>query len=241
MMLGDCLELMAEIGPGSVDMVLCDPPYGMTRNAWDCEVDLGRLWEHYDRVVKEDGAIVLFASGMFTSRLMASNPSMWRYNLVWRKTTPTGFLNAKRMPLRAHEDICVFYRRLPTYNPQIGSGPRKVSTAHHARNSKPSSNYGAWHPTTYDSTERYPTSVLEFKTDKQRGGAHHPTQKPVALCEWLIRTYTNPGDVVLDSFMGSGSTGVAAVRCGRRFVGIEKDEGYYETALRRVADRKSVV
>lgn len=233
LMLGDCLDLLGSIPDSSIDMVLCDLPYGMTRNAWDCEIDLDELWSHYRRVVKHNGAVVLFASGMFTSRLMASNPSMWRYNLVWRKTTPTGFLNAKRMPLRAHEDICVFYRKLPVYHPQMGTGPRKVSSASSQGPSRQSSNYGSYGSSSYDSTERYPTSVLEFASDKQRC-AIHPTQKPVALCEWLIRTYTDEGGVVLDNCMGSGSTGVAAIHCGRRFVGIEKDEGYYTAALERL-------
>lgn len=232
---GDCLQLMDRIPPESVDMVLCDLPYGITRNVWDCEIDLDDLWRSYRRVVKENGAIVLFAAGMFTARLMASNPSMWRYNLIWRKSNPTGFLNAGKMPLRAHEDICVFYRRLPTYNPQMGVGPRKVSTAHHRRASKKSTNYGDYAPRSYDSTERYPTSVLEFASDKQRC-ALHPTQKPVALCEWLIRTYTDEGEVVLDNCMGSGSTGVAALASNRRFLGIETDEAYFLAARSRLAE-----
>ena len=233
-MLGDCLELLEDVESGSIDMVLADLPYGMTRNAWDCELDLNALWGHYRRIVKPCGAVVLFASGMFTAKLMRSNPRMWRYNLVWRKTSPTGFLNAKKMPLRAHEDICVFYRRPPVYHPQMGTGTRKVSTARHKRASRQSTNYGDYGLNTYDSTERYPVSVLEFASDKQ-WCAIHPTQKPVALCEWLIRTYTDEGGVVLDNCMGSGSTGVAALRCGRRFVGIEKDEGYYQAAKERLA------
>lgn len=192
LMLGDCLDLLGSIPDGSIDMVLCDLPYGMTRNAWDCEIDLDKLWRHYRRVVRPNGAVVLFASGMFTAKLMRSNPRIWRYNLVWRKTSPTGFLNAKKMPLRAHEDICVFYCRLPVYHPQMGTGPRKVSTARHKRASKKSTNYGDYGLSTYDSTERYPVSVLEFASDRQRC-AIHPTQKPVALCEWLIRTYTDEG------------------------------------------------
>lgn len=230
---GDCLSVLSNLPVHSVDMVLADPPYGITKNCWDSVIDLDELWGHIERVVKPSGAVVMFSSGMFTARLMESNRSMWRYNLVWHKTAPTGFLNAKKMPLRSHEDICVFYRKLPTYNPQMGIGPRKVSTAQHKRASKRTTNYGDHGLTTYDSTERYPTSVLTFASDKQRC-ALHPTQKPVALCEWLIRTYTNEGDTVLDFCMGSGTTGVAVLKSGRRFVGIEVDEDYYEVAVDRL-------
>lgn len=230
---GDCMLMMDDIVGKSVDMVLCDLPYGATKNEWDRCLDLDMLWSHYKRIVKDDGAIVLFASGMFTSVLMMSNKKDWRYNLVWHKTTPTGFLNAKKMPLRAHEDICVFYRKLPVYNPQKTQAIRKISTSRHKRNSKKGSNYGDYGAVSYDSDERYPTSVLTFKTDKQRETLH-PTQKPVALCEYLIRTYTKPGDIVLDNCMGSGTTGVAAVNCGRGFVGIESNQDFFTIAKKRI-------
>lgn len=230
---GDCLEVMPEIPDGSVDMVLCDLPYGITRNRWDSQLPLARLWEEWHRIAKPEAAIVLFSSGMFTASLMSSNPKEWRYNLVWQKTNAVGFLNARRQPLRAHEDICVFYRRQPVYNPIKVPGPRKVSTASHRRNSKQSSNYNAVEPNSYDSTERFPTSVLTFAKDKQKS-AIHPTQKPVALLEWLVRTYTNPGETVLDNCMGSGSTGVACARCGRDFIGIEIEPDYYKAAKERV-------
>lgn len=232
---GDCLDLMPSIEDGSVDMVLCDLPYGQTRNMWDRKLALDDLWRQYDRVLKRDGAVVLFGSGRFTAELMLSNPSAWRYNLVWRKTTPTGFLNARRQPLRAHEDICVFYRKQPTYNPQMRHAARKVSTAEHKRACRPASSYGTYKPTTYDSDKRFPTSVLDFPTDKQRSSIH-PTQKPVALLEWLIRTYTNPGGTVLDNCMGSGSTGVACARSGREFIGIEIDPVYFAAASRRLEE-----
>lgn len=232
---GDCMSLMEDLEPCSVDMVLCDPPYGITKNAWDISIDMERLWERYKRVVKPNGAIVLFSSGMFTADLMGSNPKDWRYNLIWRKTHPTGFLNARRMPLRAHEDICVFYQKPPVYHPQMGTGPRKVATAHHKRNSKKGASYGGYEAVDYDSTQRYPVSVLEFASDKQRC-ALHPTQKPVALCEYLIRTFTDPGDTVLDNCMGSGTTGVAAIRCGRGFVGMEKDADFFRIAKERMED-----
>lgn len=231
--LGDCIDIMRDLPSGCIDMVLCDLPYGCTRNSWDTAVPFGELWDAYGRVVKPDGAVVLFGSGMFTADLMASNRGMWRYNLVWNKTTPTGFLNAKRMPLRSHEDICVFYRRPPKYNPVMTKASRKVSSAASKRGSRAAASYGAYGRTGYDSDERYPTSVLEFATDKQRE-ALHPTQKPVALLQLLVRMYTDEGDTVLDNCMGSGSTGVACIRTGRRFVGIELDDGYYAAATRRI-------
>ena len=241
---GDCLDVMRDIPDGSIDMILCDLPYGITaRNKWDTVIPFEPLWEQYERVIKDNGAIVLFASGMFTSELMQSNRKMWRYNLVWQKTNPTGFLNANRMPLRSHEDICVFYKRLPNYNPQKTTGHvRKVSTKENKRNSKMSTDYGKHGLVTYDSTERYPTSVLTYKTDKQKvDGKLHPTQKPVALLEWLVKTYTNEGETVLDNCMGSGSTGVACVNTGRKFIGIELDQGYFNVARERLNKLEEVV
>lgn len=231
---GDCLEYMKEIPDGSVDMVLCDLPYGTTHNRWDAVIPTAPLWEQYNRVLKDNGVVVLFGTGLFSADLMNSQRKAWRYNLVWEKSTVTGFLNAKKQPLRKHEDILVFYRKLPVYNPQITDGhPRKISTAAHKRNCAKSPNYGDYGLTTYDSTKRYPVSVLKFKTDKQKS-ALHPTQKPVALLEYLIKTYTNEGETVLDNCMGSGSTGVACVNTNRKFVGIELDEKYFEIARNRI-------
>lgn len=231
---GDCLELMKNIANKSVDLILCDLPYGVTRNKWDSEIPLSPLWEQYKRIIKDGGTTILFGSGMFTAGLMISNKKDWKYNLIWEKTTPTGFLNAKKMPLRAHEDICVFCKGRTTYNPQKTSGhERKVSTAKHKRNCRMSTDYGDYAFTGYDSTERYPRSVLKFKTDKQKC-ALHPTQKPVALLEYLIRTYTNEGETVLDNCMGSGSTGAACINTGRNFIGIELDPGYFDIAKSRI-------
>lgn len=232
---GDCLELMKDIPDGSIDMILCDLPYGITaRNKWDTVIPFEPIWEQYNRIIKNNGAIVLFGSGMFTASLMKSNEKMWRYNLIWYKTTPTGFLNANKMPLRAHEDIVVFYKLLPVYNPQKTTGhKRKVSTAKHKMYCKVTEDYGYHGLTTYDSTERFPTSVVTFSTDKQKA-ALHPTQKPVALCEWLIKTYTNPGMTVLDNCMGSGSTGIACLNTNRNFIGIELDDKYFEIAKERI-------
>lgn len=231
---GDCLELMGNIPDRSIDMILCDLPYGTTACKWDSVIPFGPLWGHYQRIIKERGAIVLTASNHFTGALIMSNPRWFRYTLVWHKPTPTGHLNANRMPMRAHEDICVFYKRLPTYNPQKTKGhPRKVSTAEHKRDSKKTAVYGDHGLTTYDSTERFPTSVLAFPTDTQKS-ALHPTQKPVGLMEYLVKTYTNEGETVLDNAMGSGTTGVACKRLGRKFLGIEKDPEHFDTALGRL-------
>ena len=236
---GDCLILMQEIPDQSLDMILCDLPYGVTaKNHWDSVIPFEPLWEQYRRIIKPNGCIALFAQGMFMSKLMMSASDIWRYNLIWQKTSPTGFLNANRMPLRSHEEICIFYKKLPTYNPQKLSGqPRKVSTAHHQKETKKSTDYGDYNFSTYDSTERYPTSVLTFASDKQKC-ALHPTQKPVSLCEYLIKTYTNEGDIVLDNCMGSGTTGIAAQNLNRNFIGIELDKSYYQIALERILNNK---
>lgn len=232
---GDCLELMKDISDKSINMILCDLPYGQTqRNKWDTIIPFEPLWEQYKRIIKDDGAIVLFANGMFTAKLMLSNKSMWRYNLIWEKTQPTGFLNVKKMLLRNHEDICVFYNKLPTYNPQKSTGhTRKVSKAEHKVGCKNTTDYGEHGLTTYDSTERYPKSVWKFAKDIQKS-ALHPTQKPVALLEYLIKTYTNEGDMVLDNCMGNGSTGVACLNTNRNFIGIELEESYFNIAKERI-------
>ena len=194
------------------------------------------LWTHYKRIIKDNGAIILFANGMFTADLMQSNRKLWKYNLIWEKTQPTGFLNAKKMPLRSHEDICIFYKKLPTYNPQKTTGhPRKVSKAEHKTNCKETTDYREHGLTTYDSTERYPKSVWTFAKDIQKS-ALHPTQKPVALIEELIKTYTNPGDLVLDSCAGSCTTAVAALNTGRDYICFEKDKGIFDVGSKRVAD-----
>lgn len=233
---------MKDIPDGSIDMILCDLPFGQTsRNKWDVVIPFEPLWEQYRRIVKDNGAIVLFANGMFTAELMYSNKSMWRYNLIWEKTQPTGFLNAKKMPLRSHEDICIFYKGMPTYNPQKSTGhKRKVSKAEHKTNCKNTTDYGEHGLTTYDSTERYPRSVLKFAKDSQKS-ALHPTQKPVALLEYLIKTYTNPGETVLDNCMGSGSVGVACLNTDREFIGIELDRHYFGIANERISKHNVLV
>ncbi len=234
--LGDCLDVMKEIDDKSVDLVLCDLPYGTTaRNEWDSVIPLDALWNQYNRIIKDNGVIALWSQIPFSCALMMSNPKMLRYEWIVEKTLPTGFLNAKRMPMKAHENVLIFYKNLPIYNPQITYGhKRKVSTAKHKRNSKKSTDYGECKTlTTYDSTTRYPRDVLKFKWDRQKSRIH-PTQKPVAANEYFIRTYTNEGGVVLDNCMGSGSTAIACVNTKRNFIGIEKDAKYVADAKRRL-------
>lgn len=231
---GDCLEVMKDIPAGSIDMICTDLPYGTTACAWDIVIPFEPLWEQYERIIKDNGAILLFGQDKFSAKLMLSNESLHRYNLIWQKTTPTGFLNANRMPLRIHEDILVFYKSLPTYNPQKTIGhERKISKVEHHRTSKLSEDYNDYKFAGYDSTERFPTSVLEFSTDRQKISLH-PTQKPVALLQYLIKTYTNESDTVLDNCMGSGSTGVAAKILNRNFIGIELDDNYFKIAEERI-------
>lgn len=234
----DCLHGMKLIEDESIDMILCDLPYGTTRNAWDTIIPFEQLWQEYERIIKPNGAIVLTASGLFTAKLILSNEKLYRYSLVWEKTTPTGFLNASKMPLRVHEDICVFYKSPPTYNPQKTYGhERKVSTAKHKANCLNTTNYGEYHASSYDSTERFPVSVITFPTDKQTEYLH-PTQKPVALFEWLIMTYTNKGEAVFDSCIGSGTTAVAAYNTDRKYIGMETDTTYFESACKRIEEKQ---
>ena len=229
---GDCLELMKNIPDGSVDMVLCDLPYGTTRNKWDSIIPLDSLWEQYKRVIKHNGAIVLFSAEPFTSLLITSNIQWFRYDLIWSKTQGSDFLNANRKPLRSHENICVFYKKQPTYNLQKTDGkPYKAKSGQTT-----SSNFGKFngnHYTENKDGKRCPLSVLRFSGEHNRG-KQHPTQKPTDLLEWLINTYTNECETVLDNSMGSGSTGVACVNTNRNFIGIELDEGYFNIAKERI-------
>lgn len=234
LMKGDCLEVMKGIASGSVDMVLADPPYGTTQCKWDSVIDLDLMWKELKRIIKPNGAIVITASQPFTSVLTCSNLKMFKYSLVWEKTTATGHLNAKRMFMRAHEDLLVFYNKPPTYNPQMTHGHERKTALNVDRGQKLSDCYGSQKgETSYDSTSRYPRSVIKTSTDKQKSKLH-PTQKPVALMEYLIKTYTNEGDLVLDFTMGSGTTGVAAKNLNRGFIGIELDQGYFDIAKERI-------
>lgn len=230
---GDCLELMWDISDGSVDMILCDLPYGTTRNKWDSIIPLDALWVQYERVIKDNGAIVLTAQTPFDKVLGASNLTLLRYEWIWNKTKPTGHLNAKRMPMKDHENILVFYKKAPTYFAQ-GLVRKLVPSIRVGRNN--GSNYGKSDKDAVQEFENYPRSTLQFASESN---TVHPTQKPVALFEYLIRTYTQPGEVVLDNCIGSGTTAVAAINTGRNFIGIEQDAGYVEIARRRIDEART--
>ncbi|MBS1015411.1 site-specific DNA-methyltransferase [Acetobacter persici] len=234
---GNCLDLMKNIPDGSVDMVLCDLPYGTTDCAWDSIIPYADLWSNYRRIVKPNGAIVLTATAKFTMQLAASNLTDYRYKWVWKKKNALGFLNCKRAPLRKHEDVLIFYKKQPTYNPQMTTG--KPYTAIRENTTTPLFKCGR--NNSVNTGTRYPTDILEFGYDKDK---IHPTQKPVALGEYLIKTYTNPGEVVMDNCFGSGSFLVAAQKSGRSFIGMElnqhtpgsggKTVDYYQAAKERI-------
>lgn len=227
----DCFDAMAYLPSQSVDMVLCDLPYGTTACAWDSQLPLEALWSEYRRICR--GPVVLFAQTPFDKVLGVSNLAQLRYEWVWEKTAATGFLNAKKAPLKAHENILVFSERPPPYYPQKTQGHliKRVNPSYADHGDTYGKAVSVRAP--YESTERYPRDVLLFPKDN-RMGKQHPTQKPVALCEYLIRTYTNAGDVVLDNCMGSGTTGVACLNTDRRFIGIENDPAHFATAMRRL-------
>ena len=231
---GDCLEKMKDIPDGSVDMILADPPYGTTSCKWDSIIPLEPMWEQLKRVIKPNGAIVMTASQPFTAALVMSNPKLFKYSLVWKKSQSTGHLNAWRMPMRAHEDILVFYKRLPTYNPEIKDKP-KENIRPITNRTKHTDCYGAHKLDSHKCppNKTMPNSILQFNNAQ---GNQHPTQKPVALMEYLIKTYTNEGETVLDFTMGSGTTGVACVNTNRSFIGIELDDNYFKIAQERIAN-----
>lgn len=246
---GDCLEVMKQIPDKSIDMILCDLPYGTTRCKFDVVIPFEPLWKEYKRIIKDNGAIVLFSQQPFTSDLIQSNRKMYRYEIIWKKTLPTGFLNAKKMPMRCHENICVFYKHLPTYNPIM----RKVERTDIGRkriNSGKAEQYNEFRDDNWEwveTGERYPTDVIKFSNwngalfgnvDKT---VRHPTSKPIDLLEYLIKTYTNERETVLDNCMGSGSAGVACVNTNRDFIGIELDENYFNIAKQRIEEAKAVM
>lgn len=236
LMNGDCLERMKEIPSGSVDMVLADPPYGTTACKWDSIIPLEPMWGQLKRVIKTNGAIVMTASQPFTSILVCSNLKMFKYDCAWQKSRPTGVLNAKKQPLRDKEDVLVFYLKQPTYNPQGITACNKMSDkgVHSNKNSECYGNIKGGQGTYNQTTTGYPRQVLQIASE---GKTVHPTQKPVALMEYLIKTHTNEGDTVLDFTMGSGSTGVACANTDRKFIGIELDDGYFDVAMSRILVR----
>ena len=239
---GDCLEVMKDIPNKSIDLILCDLPYGIERfktikgMEWDKQLDITKLWEIYKRIIKDEGYIILFAKQPFTSLLVASNLEMFRYELIWEKDKGTDFGNANKKPLNAHENILVYYKKRGIYNKQLEKGKPYV------RNNKRNNEYG---DTNFDMDNsgiwinegyRTPKSVIKIARDNHKGKNFHPTQKPVALCEWLIHSFTDKNMVVLDNCMGSGSTGVACMNTNRRFIGIELDKNYFEIAEKRIKE-----
>lgn len=235
---GDCLEVMESLEDKSINMILCDLPYGTTTCKWDTIIAFEPLWEQYNRIIKDNGAIVLFAKQPFASKLVNSNLKMFRYELIWEKEKGTDFGNANRKPLNAHENICVFYRKQPTYNVLYEKGKPYYKknynnkTNHNDKLTFLSSKEGIWD----NQGKRNPKSVIKIASDtsKGKGSSLHPCQKPIQLLEWLIKSYTNENDTVLDNTMGSGSTGVACINTNRKFIGIEKDKKYFDIAYNRI-------
>lgn len=234
LMKGDCLERMKELPDGSVDLVLVDLPYGTTQNKWDSVIDLGDMWKQLNRICSDNTPKIMFAQTPFDKVLGCSNLKELKYEWIWEKTTATGHLNAKKMPMKAHENILVFYDKLPTYNPQktLGHKPANSYTKHQ----DDGSNYGKTKVGVSGGgqTDRYPRSVQVFKTDKQKVSLH-PTQKPVSLLEYLIKTYTNESETVLDFTAGSMSTAIACINTNRNGIMIEKDDHYFKVGSDRVA------
>ena len=229
----DCLDIMRGMPDKCVDLMVNDLPFGMTQNQWDIPLPIDLLWEQILRIKKENTAIIFFGCGMFTAELMESNKRLWRYNLIWEKgERATGFLNSHKMPLRSHEDIIVFYSSLPTYNPQFTRGD---PTHRRDCSDRKNSTYGKFKEDNQRNYgfQKFPKSVLKF--DKPHPPIH-PSEKPVDLLECLINTYSNPGDVVLDFCMGSGSTGVACIHTGRQFIGVEKEKVYFDAGKARIED-----
>ena len=230
---GDCLDVMKDIPNNSVDMVLCDLPYGTTQNKWDSIIPLNKLWSQYNRIVKPNGAIVLTSQGVFTAKLILSNEKYFKYKIVWIKSKATNFLNAKKQPLRKHEDVCVFYKKQPNYNPQMSKGEAYDKGF---RKDQLTGSYGDFKSNHVKSNgKRYPTDVIAYeeqsvddyvyiKTAESEGTVYHPTQKPIELGRYLIKTFTKPGDIVLDNACGSGSFLISALLENRNFIGIEKNE-----------------
>lgn len=230
---GECLEEMSKLESGSIDMVMCDPPYGTTACKWDSIIPLEPMWEQLKRIIKPNGAIVMTASQPFTSVVVSSNLKMFRYCWVWEKDNHTNFLNIKKQPAKRHEDIVVFYKRQPTYNPQMWEGRPSNNSSSRVNVKRDYLGADFEDRPVIKTNKKYPKSIVKF-SGMGRGKAIHPTQKPVALMEYLIKTYTNEGETVLDFTMGSGTTGVACKNLNRSFIGIEMDHKYFKIAEDRI-------
>ena len=238
--LGDCLEVMKDIPDGSVDAIITDPPYGTTACKWDSVIPFEPMWEQLNRIIKPNGAIVLFGSEPFSSALRMSNIKNYRYDLIWNKIRAAGFLNANRMPLKQHENISLFYKKLPTYNPQKYIDKPYDKTKYNGKDMKENVLGSYVSKSSKNNGERFPKSILKFSQNWSRQQQIHPTQKPILLMEYLIRTYTNENETVLDFTMGSGTTGVACKNTNRNFIGIELDEDYFYIAQSRLCDTKRI-
>lgn len=230
----DCFDVFPNIEDNSIDAIICDLPYGTTQCKWDSVLPFDKLWEQYVRIIKPNGAIILFGSQPFTSALIMSKISWFKYELIWHKSHPTGFASSKKRTMKYHENILVFYNKQPTYNPQMTKGKPNhwtVNKAGTVSNSQPK--LGEIENKNGDN--KFPNSVMYFNCPN-RNGILHPTQKPLELLEYLVKTYTNEGDMVLDNCMGSGTTGLACKKTYRNFLGIEKDKNYFDIAVRRVSE-----
>ncbi|MCM1439594.1 MAG: site-specific DNA-methyltransferase [Roseburia sp.] len=238
----DCLDGMGLIEDKTIDMILCDLPYGTTRNAWDSVIPFEKLWKQYERIIKDNGVIALFSAQPFTTDLINSNRKLFRYDLVWDKVLSSGFLNAHKMPLRTHETICIFYKKAPKYNPimETRGAPREKGRKNdYTADGKTC--YGDYKAVSNVNNEYFPTSILTFSNGNRNDGRIHSTQKPVSLCEYLIMTYTDVGDLVLDNCAGSCSTGIAAHKTGRKFIGFEIDKEYFEQSQRRLQQEQAQI
>jgi site-specific DNA-methyltransferase (adenine-specific) len=229
----DCLEGMKLIKDKSIDLIFCDLPFGTTQNKWDTIIPFEPLWREYKRIIKDNGAIVLFAQGIFTSKLMLSNEKMFKYKIIWEKSKATNFLNAKKQPLRKYEELLVFYKKQPTYNPQFKEGTPYNKGV---RKDQQTGSYGEFQPVEVKSEDgkRYPTDIVYFKTAESEGDVIHPTQKPIALCEYIIKTFTNENDLILDNCMGSFSTAIASLKNNRKYIGFEKEKKYIDLGYERL-------
>lgn len=230
---GDCLELMKDIESNSIDLILCDLPYGTTQNKWDIVIPFEKLWEQYERIIKINGAIVLTAAQPFTTDLINSNRKLFKYDIIWYKALGTGFLNANKMPMRNHEHILVFYDKLPTYNPIMRFGKMREKGN---KGSRTTSNYGEFKPTSKINDEYFPQSVVDVTNGDKTKESEHPTQKPVKLFQYLIETYTNTGDIVLDNCAGSGTTAIACIKSKRKYIVMEREFKYVEIIRRRIIE-----
>ena len=227
----DCLETMKRIPDGSIDLLLQDTPFGCTQNEWDIKPDFKVIWSEWDRITKQNGVMLFFATQPFASELIYSNMNYFRYDLIWYKALGSGFLNANKMPMRNHESILVFYRELPTYNPIMTIGKLRDKGN---KGSRMTTNYGKFNPTVSRNDTYFPQSVLDFTNGDRTSESDHPTQKPVDLFRYLIKTYSNEGDTVFDGYMGSGTTAIACIIENRNFIGSEMNEKYFKAAEKRI-------